>query len=301
MNFWWVNHNQTHKQEIGGGYIWSPKTNKDGARNQFYINLTEARNNDIVFSYANGEIGAIGTVVKEHATADRPTEFGSTGQRWNIDGWLVRIRWISLDRPLVPIRFIAEIRDLLPAKYSPITQAGKGNQGCYLASITDELGLFLTSKAYEANDYFRIALDDHEERKVGDQSIPETEKDQLIKARRGQGLFRDRLADIENRCRLTGVDDIRFLTASHIKPWRDCNNSEKLDGNNGLFLSPHVDRLFDRGWISFNKSGEILCANPLARRVMISWNLDPTNNVGVFSETQDQYLAFHRSNIYKGN
>ena len=26
MNYWWVNHNQTHTSEIEGGYIWSPKT-----------------------------------------------------------------------------------------------------------------------------------------------------------------------------------------------------------------------------------------------------------------------------------
>ena len=23
MRYWWVNQNQTHRQEIGGGYLWS--------------------------------------------------------------------------------------------------------------------------------------------------------------------------------------------------------------------------------------------------------------------------------------
>jgi len=39
MNFWWVNQNQTAKQEISGGYMWSPKRNKNGARNAFYENM----------------------------------------------------------------------------------------------------------------------------------------------------------------------------------------------------------------------------------------------------------------------
>ena len=52
MGFWWVNHKQTFNQEIGGGYIWSPKEDKNGARNQAYINLTLTKVNDTVFSYA---------------------------------------------------------------------------------------------------------------------------------------------------------------------------------------------------------------------------------------------------------
>lgn len=74
--------------------------------------------------------------------------------------------------------------------------------------------------------------------------LPATEKEQLIKARRGQGVFRTRLESIEDSCRLTGATNTRMLVASHIKPWRDCSNVERLDGNNGLLLSPHVDKLF---------------------------------------------------------
>lgn len=40
MQYWWVNQNQTYKHEVPGGYMWSPKVNIDGGRNQFYINMT---------------------------------------------------------------------------------------------------------------------------------------------------------------------------------------------------------------------------------------------------------------------
>lgn len=81
-----------------------------------------------------------------------------------------------------------------------------------------------------------------------DNTIIETDKVELIKARRGQGIFRRRVLATEPYCRLTGVSDPRFLRASHIKPWVVSDNNERLDGNNGLMLSPHVDHLFDGGY-----------------------------------------------------
>ena len=39
MRFWWVNHKQTARQELTGGYLWSPKTEARGTRSQFYDNM----------------------------------------------------------------------------------------------------------------------------------------------------------------------------------------------------------------------------------------------------------------------
>ena len=58
IKYWWVNHKQTYKAELEGGYIWSPKENQNGARNQTYINLTLVRPGDGVVSYAGAEIRA---------------------------------------------------------------------------------------------------------------------------------------------------------------------------------------------------------------------------------------------------
>jgi len=142
-------------------------------------------------------------------------------------------------------------------------------------------------------------LDEREEARINEAEIPEIEKEQLIKARRGQGIFRDRVEEIETTCRMTGVNDKRFLIASHIKPWRASDSVEKLDGSNGLLLSPHVDKLFDQGWISFSDDGKVLCDNDDIRRLMIQWGLDPDKYVGAFNPEQRKYLAYHRGNIYK--
>ena len=42
MQYWWVNQNRTYVFEVPGGYMWSPKANRDGAYNQFYENMKDA-------------------------------------------------------------------------------------------------------------------------------------------------------------------------------------------------------------------------------------------------------------------
>jgi predicted restriction endonuclease len=125
------------------------------------------------------------------------------------------------------------------------------------------------------------------------------EKIQLTKSRRGQGIFKANVRLVENQCRITGVSNIKHLRASHIKPWAASNNDEKLDGYNGLLLSPHIDHLFDRGFISFQDSGGILVSNELNPRVLEQWSIATSSNVGVFRASQQKYLEFHRDVVFQ--
>jgi putative restriction endonuclease len=133
-----------------------------------------------------------------------------------------------------------------------------------------------------------------------DVDLPETERRSLVMARRGQGLFRERVARIEKRCRLTGVDRPGHLIASHAKPWRDSGHAERLDGENGLLLTPTVDHLFDRGFISFEDCGDLLIS-PVAHTESLSrMGVDVSRvvNVGSFSSGQKHFLDFHRANVF---
>jgi len=121
---------------------------------------------------------------------------------------------------------------------------------------------------------------------------------QLIRARRGQGAFRRNVLELEPRCRITGVADRRFLRASHIKPWRLSSDEEKLDGNNGLMLSPHADALFDQGMISFRSDGRLIVSRQLDDLVLHLWRISTSLNVGEFNEQQSEYLRFHQENIF---
>lgn len=141
--------------------------------------------------------------------------------------------------------------------------------------------------------------DQHESEVHSRNDISDTEKSQLIMARRGQGLFRTRVSRVEMKCRITALSSPKHLRASHIKPWRLSSDQEKLDCYNGLLLSPHVDHLFDRGYISFTENGSLLVSSCLTNDVLEAWNIDSSLNVGNFLPEQEIYLKFHRDIIFK--
>lgn len=308
MAFWWVNHKQTYGAEVGGGYIWSPMTNRNGSKNQTYVNLTLTRPGDIVISYAGGLIKAIGLVAAPCSEKSKPSEFGSAGDSWSDIGWEVRIDWELLERPIRPKEHLELIAPLLPSKNSPLQPNGNGNQSCYLAGISIEMGSLLLSLADRVNPDFVDNIEQHQAELEGDaieadikaSTLEVTEKLQLTKARIGQGLFRRNLEAIEPACRVTGVTNKALLIASHIKPWSKCdNNAERLDGNNGLLLSPHIDKLFDRGWITFTDAGDLLCAEPSIEQALQQWGLELPKNVRPFNPEQAEFLAYHRDEIFK--
>jgi len=151
MNFWWVNHKQTHKQEISGGYLWSPTVNRDGTRNQTYLNMSRTLTGDMVFSYAHAEIKAVGYVSAICIDAKRPDAFGDIGEQWSQNGWLVPVNWTILTTPISPRTKFSKIAHLLPVKYSPIRPPGIGNQKFYLTEISQALADVLLKLISEVN------------------------------------------------------------------------------------------------------------------------------------------------------
>ena len=315
MRYWWVNQNQTYKAEVGGGYIWSPKRNKNGARNQFYENMREVAPGDLVFSFRDRKIAAIGVATSNCYGAPKPDEFGTAGQNWEQVGWRADVAYTEVQNPITPKEHIDRIRPLLPDKYSPLQQNGDGLQSVYLASIsptfadtlvellrTEGNTVTIPSVAPDDRQAERVTTEteDHIESEIDQSDLTSTEKEQLVKARRGQGKFRENVQDYEQECRVTGVDDPRFLIASHIKPWRSSTNSERLDGENGLWLSPNIDRLFDRGFISFDDDGVLLISPVAARGTIEKLGIPPEDaiNVGEFTQGQKNYLTYHRREVF---
>ena len=235
--------------------------------------MTQIQPLDIVFSYADGKVKAVGVATSAAYSSAKPKVFGTVGDYWSNDGWKVDVVFRTLENELKPKDFLDQIVPLLPVSHSPIRPNGNGNQ-VYLTAIGKELGellLTLTSAEMPTIDSSRIedlSFDPDEQEIVVDATLSETMKVTLIKARRGQGLFRDRVRTIERACRVTGVDAESLLIASHIKPWSGSDPQERLDGNNGLFLSPHVDKLFDKGLISFERDGSMLVSPQLDQEVL---------------------------------
>lgn len=324
--YWWVNHNQTARQEIGGNYLWSPKTESGGARSQFYDNMREADPSDLVLSYAGQEVRYVGRVADFAYTARKPEEFRLVGSNWSQVGWLLPVFWTALSPPVRPKAIAGQIAPLLPTKYAPLRANGDGNQKAYLAEIGEDL--FNAVAAHATFDsialrkgganslVFEVAkelMDDAVQRAVAtDETLSETERQSVIKARRGQGTFRANVETIERECRLTGITNPLLLRASHIKPWRLCETAyERLDGMNGLLLTPDADHLFDRGFITFDEDGTVRPSSRVDKFDLRRLGFDqlaierfgfeeaPVNwNAGSFQPGQQEYLSFHRTEVF---
>jgi hypothetical protein len=140
------------------------------------------------------------------------------------------------------------------------------------------------------------------EPKASYQTLDSTVSIRLREVRDKQSLFRRRLLGVEKQCRLTGIQDLRFLRASHIKPWADCViGDERIDGHNGMLLTPQADLLFDRGWITFEGKGRLVVTSDLPSDVVkrLGLNLRPGRNCGLFSDKQAAYLDYHRTQVFE--
>jgi putative restriction endonuclease len=317
MRFWWVNQKQTYRHEVPGGYLWSPKLKANQVRNPYYDFMREVAPGDVIFSFADARIRAIGIATSHAYEAPKPLEFGATGAYWDRIGWRVDAQFHPLRLPIRPAEHMAVLAPLLPDRYAPLRPNGAGLQNLYLTQLPEVfaatlvdllgaearaliLGYRVADEPIRASAIGLVEWEEHALDQVKkDVSVPETERVALVLARRGQGLFKQRVMTIERRCRVTGVDNAEHLRASHCKPWRDSNNEERLDGENGLLLTPNIDHLFDRGFIGFGGDGKLLVSPVVHTESLRRMGVDPTRplNVGSFSSGQRHYLDFHRENV----
>lgn len=300
--------------------MWSPKRQQNGNKHFSYEYMKRIHPGDIIYSYANAAIIAVGVATTHCYTFPKPMEFGNAGAYWSNEGWKVDVQYRILDKPIRTMDHIKTLRLLLPPSKSPIQlEDGRGNQA-YLFLIDKPLALAIAqlidghtvalvngnyvSELSEPSGSVDIQIraweDVIEDDIQGTLDIPDTEKESLIKARRGQGKFREMLLNREPRCRITGVDRPEHLIASHIKPWRSANNDERLDPENGFMLTPSIDHLFDKGFISFENDGSILLADIANRDTMVKMGVigkSVPTNIGKIRDGQKNYLDWHRESI----
>jgi len=229
----------------------------------------------------------------------------------------VDVRFAELRLPIRPSEHMNVLAPVLPERYSPLLANGSGLQSVYLTRMSEQFaGALVDLLGAEARTLVRgqrvaeeravqpaiglIEWEEHEMNRLRtDANIPETTREAVVLARRGQGLFKQRVMEIERACRITGVTRVEHLRASHCKPWRDSTNEERLDGENGLLLTPNADHLFDRGFIGFDDNGDVLISPVAHADSLLRMGLAPGRllNVGRFAEGQRRYLDFHRENV----
>ena len=301
--------------------MWSPKLTKSGSHLAFYDNMREVAPGDIIFSFHSSTIAAIGLAISAGYDCIVPEEFAKAGEAWNAEGWRVDVRYTKLTNPLAPKSHMAVLRDLLPKRYSPILPSGRGNQS-YLSEIGEPMAQVLAGligpQAEELVHSIPSALmkdavlpvpeaapvQQWENRLQNEitrsPQLAETEKQALVTSRIGQGVFKENVWAVENSCRVTGVANPNHLIGSHIKPWRHSDNKERLDGENGLLLTPSIDHLFDKGHISFRDSGLLLISPRADRDSLARMGVENEESAvqKPFTHLQRRYLDFHRDKIF---
>lgn len=95
------------------------------------------------------------------------------------------------------------------------------------------------------------------------------------------------------------MSEPRHLKASNIKPWRNATDVERLDGANGLLLSPHIDHLFDEGYITCSSNQELIIVQEVRDKLLDAWGIDAGVRVGEFTREQSAYLEYHRVHVFK--
>lgn len=198
----------------------------------------------------------------------------------------MRVQFVPLLNQVRPKDHIDLLRPLLPTRYSPLKANGNGIQSVYLTEVPAALAEVLTGligneaallmhattlpdlvqdRTPPVGDDLDAGEHRLEAQVESDPSVRDTEREAIIRARRGQVLFKGRVMAIESCCRITLVENPVHLVASHCEPWRDSTNQWRLNGENGLLLTPSIDHLFDRGFIGFEGS-RTLIISPVAHR-----------------------------------
>lgn len=143
----------------------------------------------------------------------------------------------------------------------------------------------------------------------------ETERLFLTSVRRGQHRFaKEVLHNCGSSCVFCGMTSpIRtpktLLVASHIKPWSQSNNKERLDFKNGVAACPTHDKAFDTGLITVTQQLKVqlsprlrehLEQDPAARAAFGS---PPLRSVIDFDWREKRvgnvYLEWHREKVFQ--
>ena len=133
-------------------------------------------------------------------------------------------------------------------------------------------------------------------RPKGEQKKPNyTERRGLVTSRVGQGWYRQEiLKKWGNKCSITGCSLTEILISSHIKGWSESNEDERLDPNNGILLSPNIDSLFDKHFISFQDNGSIMISDKVSKEDLEYLGISNSVKLKV-DDGMKKYLLHHRS------
>ena len=302
MKYFIVFQGRSFNEEFENGYLWAPKRSKDREELFYWKNMTKVKKGDIIFSIVRGEVVSVNEAASDCTEHSRPASKKSSN--WEENGWYVKVNYNLISNPIKMKGHFSEIKDMLPSRYSPFDKNGDGNQG-YLFEIGSMLANYILDLILKNNnDDFVSKIKGKVSNSIIEvtnsllnKTLDKTEEKSLIKTRIGQGLFKNKLFEVSNGCVICGLKTKELLIASHIKPWRESNDKERLDVNNGFLMCPIHDALFDKGYISFSNEGNILISSAIPKEEYNLLNIDENIRISI-NPGQIKYIKWHRENIF---
>lgn len=292
MSFYWVNLGTSFKEVDKYRFLWAPaytlQANGKKAVDSGWKHVPEVKKGDVVFCHKNGEIIYIAVAKTDAYPSIRPES--RTFNKWKSEGFKIDVDLEVLNTPINTKDFKDALIRLYNDRCSPklfsVEQQATQN---YMISIPDGAGALLLDAIGEIS----LAI----QAKVNDSSPSNnpTEREAIVKSRIGQGKFRDGVFKVWGGiCPVTNIDIPELLIASHILPWQLSNDNEKLDKFNGLPLSPSIDKLFDKGYVSFSDKGCLLVSENLPDYVLERLGINSEIKLAGLKKEHLYYLERHR-------
>lgn len=294
MEFYWVNVGATINEVIEGNFLWAPENSrtKSGKIKQLdhWDNVAKVKSGDVIFCCHDKKITHIALAEADAHAHDRPN--GRAFSTWGNVGNRVEVSLTELKVPIARDDISNDFILMYDSRCVPriFTESGTLKQ-IYMASLPRDAGVYLLETG-DALAQFQDAL---LVQGSNGARLSATTRDAIVKARVGQGRFRsDLLRNWGSRCALTGLSNVDLLVASHIHPWSLSNNDERIDPNNGLLLAAHVDRLFDKGLISFDDEGKLLVSTSIGKADQDILALNRFPGLRRISDGHREFLRRHR-------
>ncbi len=301
MNFYWVNIGTSKNIVKEHGFLWAPqkviKENGTKAKNAGWEQVKSIVKGDVIFCYFDKRIHYIAVATKDSYVSSRPSfdEFKAWAQNATDDGTRVDIDVQILENSLDSEQFKEEVIDYYNEQCTPVlfTKKKSINQQ-YMISLSKSVGILILNSIGDESIRTQEIITKNNSTSKNKKKPKKTTKETLIQARVGHGAFRDELLEYWKSCPVTDVNDSALLIASHILPWHVANDDEKLDKFNGILLSPSVDKLFDRGYISFDDQGKLLTHKKLNIKNLDKLGIEKNAQIKGLEKAHLYYLNEHR-------
>ncbi|MBO9679246.1 MAG: HNH endonuclease [Acidovorax sp.] len=295
MAFFWVNLGKSYKEVAAHNFLWAPAyvvgNNGRKKTNAGWEPVKEVNAGDVIFCNRDENIIYVAVARKAAYPAKRPPT--RAFDQWNDDGFQIDVDLTILTPAVSVAGFKAALMTIHNHECSPalFTKTG-GTAQQYMVRLPLGAGALILSYLGDAevNVCEQVTLSKKGRLKEGGT------REAVAQARVGQGQFRDDVLSLwQHACPVTGLSKPELLTASHIVPWSLSNEIEKIDPNNGFPFSPALDKLFDRGYVSFNDHGRLLIkVSALDIQDLRCLGIAPDAKIRGLNAEQKAYLARHR-------